>query len=124
MTAARRRVLIIDNESDVLEVLREVVADLGYEVNTARDWTQARAFVPVFRPDVILLDLTMPTMSRDRALDVIHRDHPYVPVVIMAVDLTMPQDVSAGGAVGCISKPFDLDVVERALASVIATSRA
>jgi DNA-binding NtrC family response regulator len=121
MTARPRRILIIDTDSDVLEMLRDIATDLGYEVHTVRDWALVLAVGPVFLPDVILLDLAMPTMSRDSALEIVHRDHPHVPVIAMAPDLTTMQAVSAGGAgaVGCVRKPFDRGVVEMALALVI-----
>jgi two-component system response regulator GlrR len=121
MTARPRRILIIDTDSDVLEMLRDIATDLGYEVHTIQDWALAPAIVPVFRPDVIRLDLAMPTMSRDSALEIVHRDHPHVPVIIMAPDLTTTESVSAGGAgaVGFVRKPVDRRVVELALALVI-----
>jgi DNA-binding NtrC family response regulator len=60
-------------------------------------------------------------MSRDSALEIVHRDHPHVPVIIMAPDLTTTESVSAGGAgaVGFVRKPVDRRVVELALALVI-----
>ena len=79
MTAGPRRLLIIDTDSDVLEMFREITTDLGYDVHTVRDWALAPAVVAVLRPDVLLLDLAMPTMSRDSALEMVHRDHPHVP---------------------------------------------
>jgi len=60
MTAGPRRLLVIDTDSYVLEMLREIASELSYEVHTVRDWAPVLAVVPVFRPDVILLDLAMP----------------------------------------------------------------
>src|SRR5258705_6166357 len=60
---AGRRVLIVDDE----EGFRDGVADLlgmeGYDVSVARDAVEAVRVLPVFRPEVILLDLRMPPLD-------------------------------------------------------------
>ena len=54
------RVLIVDDESYVREVLRDFLTNMGDEVATAASAAEALELVPTFQPDVILTDMKMP----------------------------------------------------------------
>jgi CheY-like chemotaxis protein len=56
-------ILIVDDDEDNREVLREVLSDAGYSVAGARDGAEALMLLRRVRPDVILLDLNMPIMD-------------------------------------------------------------
>jgi CheY-like chemotaxis protein len=58
-----RRVLVVDDDRDIRELLGELLASEGYEVASAGDGQRALAEARANRPDVILLDLMMPVMS-------------------------------------------------------------
>jgi len=66
-TAARRgaqsRVLVVDDEPEIVAYLRETLEGLGYEVSTARDGREALERVAAQQPDLILLDCVMPVMD-------------------------------------------------------------
>lgn len=66
-TAARRgarsRVLVVDDEPEIVAHLREVFEGLGYEVSSARDGREALERVAAQQPDLILLDSVMPGMD-------------------------------------------------------------
>jgi CheY-like chemotaxis protein len=57
------RVLVVDDEPDILEVLTDILGGLGYDISTAANGAEALAIVRMRPPDVVLLDLTMPVMS-------------------------------------------------------------
>lgn len=57
------RILIVDDEPDILEILGFNLTKSGYEVETATDGKEALTKVPVFKPDLILLDIMMPRMD-------------------------------------------------------------
>lgn len=59
----RRRVLIVDDDVDAAEALGELLSDSGHEVATAHDGPQALDRARLCRPDVVLLDITMPEMD-------------------------------------------------------------
>jgi CheY-like chemotaxis protein len=59
----RRRVLIVDDDVDAAEALGELLSDSGHEVATAHDGPQALGHARLCRPDVVLLDITMPEMD-------------------------------------------------------------
>ena len=54
------RVLIVDDERHVREVLRDFLTSMGDEVATAASAAEALELVPTFQPDVILTDMKMP----------------------------------------------------------------
>ena len=84
MPSSLGRVLVVEDEPRVAAMLREVLVELGYIVKVAVGGAEALQLVPVFEPDVVLLDLLMPEMSGVEVLDHLRRDRPTLPVVIMS----------------------------------------
>lgn len=60
MPVAPRKVLIADDDPDILEILRYNLVQDGYEVRTAKDGDEALAQARSFQPELIVLDVTMP----------------------------------------------------------------
>jgi len=63
LRAVAKRVLVVDDDRDIRELLVELLASEGYAVASAADGQRALAEARATRPDVILLDLMMPVMS-------------------------------------------------------------
>ena len=114
MKAASGRVLIVDDEPHVREMLRDFLEGTGYEVATAATGRQALDAVPTFQPDVILIDMLMPNLSGTDVLDALHRAGVTVPVILMSGH----QAAAREGFFGVLMKPFNL----RSLAEVVATA--
>lgn len=105
------RLLIIDDDDDILDALEALMRSEGFEVAVARsgfaaltDLTYGRV-----RPQAILLDCLMPSMSGDQFLAVVRR-HPSwsrIPVIVCSAG-GVPADMSST-AFGVLQKPFDLD---------------
>jgi len=55
-----RKILVVDDEKDILELLEYNLRKEGYEVKTSTDGTESVAIAKKFRPDIILLDIMMP----------------------------------------------------------------
>ncbi len=107
MKPAVSRILIIDDDSDIREVVGEALLFAGYQVSTARDGREGLVQARSFRPSLILLDLMMPGMSgwefraaqlRDAALSAI-------PVVVVTA-LGHDPDIEVSAV---LAKPFRLD---------------
>jgi CheY-like chemotaxis protein len=62
-TASGRRVLIVDDSRDTARLMQVLLRAEGYETRTAYDGPEAIAAAQEHRPDVVLLDLTLPAMS-------------------------------------------------------------
>ena len=57
---AKKQILVVDDEKDIVEFLTQLLEDNGYEVTSANDGLAAMNLVQEKKPDVILLDLQMP----------------------------------------------------------------
>ena len=59
----KQRVLVVDDEEDIIEILTYNLEKEGYEVNSASDGINAVKKAAVFKPDIILLDIMMPNQD-------------------------------------------------------------
>ena len=122
MASSLGRVLVVDDEPRVGQMLRDVLIELGYVVKVAVRGAEALRLVPVFQPDVVLLDLQMPEMSGVEVLDHLRRDHPNLRVVILTgnENVEVAKSTLRSGAFDYVRKPFSIDVLERVVAAAIA----
>ncbi|HSU27773.1 MAG TPA: response regulator, partial [Chitinophagaceae bacterium] len=60
MDTKARKVLIADDEPDILEILKYNLSNEGYDVSTARDGDEALEKARRIRPDLVVLDVMMP----------------------------------------------------------------
>ena len=116
------RILILDDEADMIDTCRRILAGAGYECLGTTDPREAIAKLESERPDLLLTDLRMPAMGgldlmrRARELDASR------PVIIFTAFATIESAVAAvrEGAFDYLPKPFSIDQlivsVERALA--------
>ena len=117
-----RRLLVVDDDPTIREMLDMVFVSEGYEVITAAHGAAALALVDQTRPHVILLDMKMPVMDGWEFLRQ-YRQRPgaKVPVVVLtAAQDDRRQVVDDIGAQEYISKPFAIDDLLRAVDQCIA----
>jgi CheY-like chemotaxis protein len=112
---ASGRVLIVDDEPHVRSLLLDVLPTVCDEVVAAENGADALEVVPIFQPDVILTDMTMPGMSGADFLGALRRAGVTAPVILISGQpIPMPD-----GFFGVLRKPFDLrklaDVVRAAM---------
>jgi len=118
---SRGRVLVIDDEPHVGGMLREVLTEFGYVVKHAGGGVEGLQLVPLFEPDVVLLDLKMPGMSGIEVLDHLRRDHPGLRVVVLSgnEDANLARATLRNGAIDYMQKPFNIAVLARVVATAI-----
>jgi two-component system alkaline phosphatase synthesis response regulator PhoP len=63
METKARKVLIADDEPDILEILKYNLVNEGYQVITAKDGDEALEKARIFQPDLVVLDIMMPKKS-------------------------------------------------------------
>ncbi len=104
------RVLVVDDEPDVLLLCRLNLQQQGFEVMEASDGPSALEIVRDEPPDVIVLDLMLPGMTGYDVLDVLREDEATsaIPVVVLtAKSLRADRERSRGsGASAFLTKPF------------------
>lgn len=105
------KVLLVDDEPDILLMLRMSFEDEGHEVVTAANGRLALEQITEHRPDVVVLDMMMPTLDGYGVLEAM-RDEGLTTPVVMVSAKSDPKDAKRAlelGAVGYVVKPFDLD---------------
>ena len=105
------RILIVDDEKSVREMLRKVLEYEGYEPVEAADGSQALADVGGGDFDAMLLDIKMPGMDGMEVLKKVVENHPEVPVIMISGHGTISTAVEATklGAFDFLEKPLDRD---------------
>jgi len=119
------RVLVVDDEPEVRQLLQEFLSGRGYEVRVSGDGMAALDSLDVLRPDLVLLDVAMPEMDGVEALKRIVMIDPPVPVIMVTAnaDISLTSKLLAMGAVDYIPKPFDLDYLEQAVSIQLAAAQ-
>ena len=108
----KKKILIVDDEDDILHFLELVLREKGYEVATASGGHEALTKAQVDRPDLVLLDIMMPQMDGWEVLKLLRVDDSTAPIpVAMLSARTEAKDRVQGlqeGAIDYICKPFSL----------------
>ncbi len=106
---ADRLVLVVDDEADLLEIVRDRLEGAGYRVLTARDGLEALERARQARPGCIILDLKMPRLGGLEALGELRREAPEAHVIILTGSPNRPlaEACRARGADDFLLKPFD-----------------
>jgi DNA-binding response OmpR family regulator len=113
------RILVVDDEAAVREVLTEYLISQGYAVEAAENGSHALAAIGLARPDLVLLDIRMPgidgveTLRRIREID----DAIAVIMVTANEDVSLARETLKLGAFDYIAKPFDFTYLDRAVAA-------
>jgi DNA-binding NtrC family response regulator len=124
MTESSGRVLVVDDDTRVATILRELLTAWHYDVSTARSADEAAAVGTHFQPDVVLLDLHLPGFSGLQGLEYFRSHHPGVPVILITGDLDEPaRQVRERGAFEMLAKPFGIPALERVVMAAMQQRR-
>lgn len=112
---AKKRLLIVDDEKDLAEMVRFRLEANGYEILLAYDGQQALEIARKEKPDLIILDLMLPMMDGYKVCGLLKKDMRYanIPIIIFtakaqADDLKLGEEV---GADAYLAKPFEPGVL-------------
>lgn len=121
MSTATTRILLVDDDDDLLRLLAIRLEGAGYGVLTTNKAEQALAMISLERPHLVITDLRMPGMDGAALFEAIRAMHSSLPVIILTAHGTIPDAVAATnrGVFGYLTKPYDaqelLTQVEQAL---------
>jgi len=106
-------VLIVDDEPSIIQSLRGILADEGFEVMTADGGLKALDIIKETIPDIILLDIWMPGIDGIETLERIRELYPSVQVIMISGHGTIETAVKATklGAYDFIEKPLSLEKI-------------
>lgn len=116
------RILVVDDEAPVREVLTEYFATEGYAVEAATSGLEALSAVRGGRADLVLLDVRMPGLDGVQVLRRIRELTDRVPVIMVTAneDVSLARETLTLGAFDYVAKPFDFDYLDRAVAAGLA----
>ena len=122
MPGDRRRVTVINDDAEVLAILREILEEQAYDVVGMRGAERSIEDIAVTEPDLLVVDLRLdPQASRLSGWEMVamSRVHPRlreVPIVVISADLMAirerAEELQAYGDVHLMSKPFEVSTLE------------
>src|SRR5688572_32747701 len=120
-----RRVLVVDDDAAILEVLEMRLTAMGFDVTATGDPHAAQRHLDAGRYDVALVDLRMEPMDGIRLMESLHSRQPRLPVLIMTAHGTIETAVDAvqRGAFDYLTKPFVRDELRAKIGRALATRR-
>jgi DNA-binding response OmpR family regulator len=106
----KARVLVADDNPDILFLLRTNLDAAGFETLTASDGEMALRMIEEEEPDVLLLDLMMPVLDGWGVLERLEREGRDLPVIVVSASDSAAniQRATELGAIGYVTKPFNL----------------
>jgi DNA-binding response OmpR family regulator len=122
----KQKILLVDDEEDILDFLELILEEQGYSVIKANSGQEALAAAQMHRPELILLDVMMPEMDGWEVLKLLKSDEEiaHIPVAMLTARTEMKDKIQGlqEGAVDDICKPFGtkelLDKLQIILAQV------
>lgn len=106
----RKRILVVEDTEDNLQILRDLLSNAGFEVVEAHDGQEAISATEAYRPDLILMDIQLPVLNGYEAIRRIKSDQSFHSIPIIAVtSYALSGDREKAQAAGCdgyVAKPF------------------
>ncbi|MGN6395648.1 MAG: response regulator [Mucilaginibacter sp.] len=105
------RVLVIDNDNDILDVLNEALTYEGYEVNSLCQVEDILPELQKYRPDIVIMDYILNGINGGELCQQIKINTPTAKLPVLMIS-AYPRVLQSLGNYGCnvfIPKPFDLD---------------
>jgi CheY-like chemotaxis protein len=114
-----KKILVVDDEPDVLDFLSALLEDAGYEVLTAEDGTQALKVAKQEQPDLISLDLAMPNNTGTEFYRKMQKDKQISDTPVIIVSGLAGRHLAVRKPVAVFDKPIDRDEFLKAVQDAI-----
>ncbi len=114
----KHRIIVVDDEIDILKVVETTLKD-EYEVLPLSDSTEVIPNLDKFNPDLLIIDIMMPTLSGYEICEIIRNNTNYydMPIIFMTsfTDIGSRREVFKIGGSYLIEKPFDTEKMKKAV---------
>lgn len=110
------KILIADDEVDIREIMKSIIAKEGYEVVAVEDGTQALETAREVKPDLVILDYLMPGLNGIEVCRALQKEEEtrHIPVIIITAYPNQKDEALNAGAVDFLSKEADnVDIIWR-----------
>lgn len=108
----KQKILVLDDDADILEVISYILEDKGYEVVTLSGGEEIFQTIRQFHPDLVLMDVMLGSMDGRMICHELkdHSDTQALPVILISASHDLARSLSQEGAPNdFIAKPFDVD---------------
>jgi DNA-binding response OmpR family regulator len=114
-----KKVLIYDDDTDLLEVCALILTARNYEVIVRDKCTEVLSDVEKYRPDVILMDNWIPDIGGVKATQLLKNSSSYntIPVIFFTANSNVSELAEEAGADFWLQKPFDITQLEDMVAN-------
>lgn len=105
-----KKILVIDDEPDLLNVICLRLKKIGYEVFRGKNGQEAVDMALQIEPDLIIMDLYLPIMNGDTVAGILkhYEKLKHIPVILISATITtLAKKAMEIGAVGYLTKPFE-----------------
>ncbi len=119
-------ILVVEDDRSMRRVLKAMLEKDGYKVYTANNGKEALELLNENSEiGVVISDIKMPELDGIELLDVVLREYPYIPVILITAHGTIDSAVSAlkKGAFDYITKPFDLNEMRQVVKKAVSTRK-
>jgi DNA-binding response OmpR family regulator len=122
-SAKKKKILVADDDQGILDALKMLLEEVGYEVNTISDGETMRS-VKNYYPDLLLLDIWMSGVDgRDICRQLKAQEKTKrIPIIMISANRDTEQIAKDAGADDFISKPFQMEELLEKVAKYVATS--
>ncbi|OGX16041.1 MAG: hypothetical protein A2166_05350 [Omnitrophica WOR_2 bacterium RBG_13_41_10] len=117
-----KKILIVNNEPDLLRIITFRIQKMGYDVIIASDAVKALEMIKSHVPGLILLDINMPNLSGPEVCKNMKAEENLkkIPVIFLAAASTnIEEKAKEAGAQDYLIKPFDLEVLVKKIQKLI-----
>ena len=120
-----KRILIVDDEPDIAEVMGDRLAANGFAVQIVGSARACYAAISERHPDLVLLDIQMPEISGMEALVELKANHPDLPVLMVSASTVQAAAIEAKdkGAEGFLLKPYEPEDLMRWVTEILGPIR-
>ena len=119
----KKRILLVDDDDQVLASVALVLEEENYEVVLAGDGYEAMIKCQNCHPDLVLIDLNMPRLDGWKTLEVIDRLEPLVPIIVITARPQQYARAVVAGVDALMEKPLDFPVLLEAVERLLNESR-
>jgi DNA-binding NtrC family response regulator len=121
---AKGTILVVDNESDQLEMMKEILGRIGYEARTTDSPQQALKMVSQQPFNLVFIDLIMPDIDGTELCEQIKRIRPDTGIYAYSghAHLYRPEQLQRAGFAGTINKPATMDEIKAAVGRCMGVS--
>ena len=117
------KILIYDDDADILEVCATILRMKGYDVMCKDHCKEVLLDIETYMPDVILMDNWLPDIGGVKSIQLIKKTPHFkdIPVIFFSANSHVEELAKEAGADYMLKKPFDLTELQVAIAKAVAT---